>query len=357
MALHRRNGVWWTEFEVNRRSYKRSTGHTSKQSALEFEARLRAHLYDLKRTGRTSEMTLGEAIDRYTQTVIFTKRRDPDDSLRHSSRNDLLRKSLVEEYFGRDVLLIDIVKYGVIADFNFHLMKRMQPQSANRHLSLLRAILNKAYQWGALPSPPIVLLNREHRLVNRALTGLQERRLLKEVPEKLRDLLIFVLDTGARRGEALDLTWDRVDLERKPRPVVYFMDTKTDEHRCVPLPKRTTKMLRRRKRRFASLSPLVFVVCAERDIYNNRGELYAREGEMIRIPGFQMVWRRLRERLAMPELRMHDLRHTYATKLVSRGVALADVNKLLGHRTLKSTMRYAYLAVDQLDQAVAVLDE
>lgn len=357
MTVHRRDGIWWAEFEVNGRSYKRSTGHASKQSALEFESRLRTHLYDLKRAGRTKEMTLGEALDRYTETVIFTKRKAPDDSLRHTCKNDLLRKNVVEEHFGRNTLLIDIVKLGVIADFNFNLMKRMQPQSANRHLSLLRAVLNKAYQWGALPVPPVVPFNREQRPVNRALTELQEHRLFKEAPEKLRDLITFVLDTGARREEAFTLTWDRVDLERKPRPVVYFMDTKTDEHRCVPLPKRTTKMLRRRKRQFATLSALVFAIPAQRDIYNNRGELYARKGEMIRVPTFQMVWRRLRERLGMPELRMHDLRHTYATKLVSRGVPLADVNKLLGHRTLKSTMRYAYLAIDQLDQAVAVLDD
>jgi integrase len=357
MAVHRRDGIWWTEFELNGRNYSRSTKQTSKQAALEYECRLRTHLYDLKRAGRTKEMTLGEALDRYTETVIFTKRPAADNELRHSSKNDLLRKNVLEEYFGRDALLIEVVKLGVIADFNFHLMKRMQPQSANRHLSLLRAVLNKAYQWGALTTPPVIPLNREQRPTNRALSELEERRLLKAVPDKLRDIVTFVLDTGARREEAFTLTWDRVDLERKPRPVVYFMDTKTDEHRCVPLPKRTTKMLRRRKRAFATLSPLVFAIPATRDIYNNRGELYARKGEMIRTPSFQMVWRRLREKLGMPEMKMHDLRHTYATKLVSRGVPLVDVNKLLGHRSFKSTMRYAYLAVDQLDRAVAVLDD
>jgi hypothetical protein len=112
MTVHRRDGIWWTEFEVNGRSYKRSTGRASKQSALEFESRLRTHLYDLKRAGRTKEMTLGEALDRYTETVIFTKRRAPDDSLRHTCKNDLLRKNVVEEHFGRNTLLIDIVKRG-----------------------------------------------------------------------------------------------------------------------------------------------------------------------------------------------------------------------------------------------------
>jgi integrase len=186
---------------------------------------------------------------------------------------------------------------------------------------------------------------------------IEETRLLRTVPDRLRDLVVFVLDTGARRSEAFGLTWDRVDLARKPRPVVYFTETKTGEHRCVPLPKRTARMLRRRKKKQGHRSKLVFAYEAERDIYTNQGKLYARRGQMIPMSNFQTHWRRLREKVGNVDIRMHDLRHTYASKLVARGVPLADVGKLLGHRTMESTMRYAYLAIDQLDRAVSVLDK
>lgn len=358
MAIFRRGAFWWAEFTINGHRYRRSTRLASKSRAIEFETRLRAELHDLHALGRTREMRFGEAMDRYFETVILTKPKKPDGLYRrHNSKNDILRIKRLEAFFGRDASLRHVSKPAVIAELNFFLLKTMQPQSANRYLSLLRAILNKTYEWGALPYPPIVRLNAEQRPVNRALTEPQERKLIEYAPERIRDLVIFVLDTGARREEAFYLTWDRVDLDRRPRPVVYFTDTKSGEHRCLPVPRRTAKMLRRRKRLYGRQSNLVFCHPATRDLYNNKGRFYAHRDEMVIVSNFQVVWRRLREKLEMENFRLHDLRHTYATKLVRRGVPLYDVSKLLGHKSLRMTMRYAYLSIAELDRAVAVLDD
>jgi integrase len=78
---------------------------------------------------------------------------------------------------------------------------------------------------------------------------------------------------------------------------------------------------------------------------------------MVVISNFQILWRRVREALGLADFRLHDLRHTYATKLVRKGVPLIDVSKLLGHSTLRMTLRYAFLALDELDAAVDALDD
>jgi site-specific recombinase XerD len=59
---------------------------------------------------------------------------------------------------------------------------------------------------------------------------------------------------------------------------------------------------------------------------------------------------------ALHDVRMHDLRHTFASRLVQRGVPLLTVSELLGHASLKMTMRYAHLATETLRHAVAKLD-
>jgi integrase len=354
--LHRRGHVWWTEFSVNGRRYRRSTRQVEKAAAIEFESRLRVELAELAVLGRTREMRFGEAMDRYREIVIATKRRKPDGAYRRTSKNDLLRIERLASWFGREALLSHVVKPAVVAEFNHDLLKSMLPQSANRYLSLLRAILFKAYSWGALSHPPLISLNREPRPAHRALTEAQEAALIAAAPERLRDLIIFVLDTGARRGEALDLTWADVELDRKPRPAVYFMDTKTGHRRGVPVPRRTAGLLRARWRRYGDKSPIVFSHPATRNLSTNRGGVYAREGDMVVISNFQVLWRGLRKATGIPKFRLHDLRHTYASKLVRRGVPLLDVSRLLGHTTLKMTVRYAYLAVHELDSAVAVLD-
>src|SRR5438552_6602522 len=127
MALFQRGSIWWTNFHRTGRNYRRSTRQTEKAAAIEFESRLRVELFDLAALGRTTEMLFGEAMDRYVETVISTKRRKPDGHYRRTSKNDLLRIKRLEEWFGRKASLTHIVKPAVVAEFNHALLKTMLP--------------------------------------------------------------------------------------------------------------------------------------------------------------------------------------------------------------------------------------
>ena len=182
--------------------------------------------------------------------------------------------------------------------------------------------------------------------------------LIDSCSNAIRDYVIFLLDTGARKQEALQPRWSEVDLDRHPQPAVSFVDTKDGNPRTVPVPERTAKMLRRRRKEIPGSQPLVFMQKATMDIFKtSRGAgYYARKGDWVPLSNVQIHFKRARARVRLTDCRMHDLRHTYASKLIKRGVPILSVARLLGHQTIDMTLRYAHLAPAGLDEHVAKLD-
>ena len=70
---------------------------------------------------------------------------------------------------------------------------------------------------------------------------------------------------------------------------------------------------------------------------------------------FHLAWDRARKRLGMKDVRIHDLRHTYASLLINRGASIYEVQKLLGHYHISMTERYAHLLPDTLHQRVEIV--
>src|SRR5262249_21593569 len=228
------------------------TFYTNKALALVFERKERERL-ERQASGRAQEgrlgvsrrMRFGEVLDRYLATVMLTKRRDRGGKLRATVRNEIYRLDRIEKHFGRNASVAKVASWTAIAEFNHLLLRGIETDSANRYLSLLRAILNKAYEGGSLDHPPYVRLNPGKPMSNRYLTDDEERLLLAACPPRIRDFVTIVLDTGARRSEALNLTWRNVDLRRRPRATVTFTKTKNGEARTVPLPRRAKAILLR----------------------------------------------------------------------------------------------------------------
>jgi integrase len=367
MALIRRGQHWWLIVTVSGKRALIPTGETSKPLAIIFERRereRRALLTSPEKQSRTAarpkvakKMRFGEVLDRYLDTVMLTKRRDKRGGLRKTVSNEIYRLHRLETQFGRSTSVAHVAKWSSIAEFNHLLLRSLQPDSASRYLSLLRAVLNKAYEWGTLDHPPYVRLNPGQPMSNRYLTDDEERRLLAACPDRIRDFVTFILDTGARKNEALNLTWRHVDLKRKPRATVTFIQTKNGDARTVPLPRRGKATLIRLHRKITSPDSAVFEHPASMKITTRNGDLFARKGDPIPLSNYQLLWRKARRSIGLGDIKLHDLRHSYASKLVRHGVPLLDVAKLLGHRSISMTMRYSHLAIGHLDFAVAALEK
>jgi integrase len=109
-------------------------------------------------------------------------------------------------------------------------------------------MLRKAWRdWGVLADMPSIPLFKLRNERYRWLSEAEEKRLLQASAPHLRDLLVFLLDTGARLSEATQLTWGDVQLDRQPRGMVKFMTTKSGLPRGVPLTRRVEQLLWRLK--------------------------------------------------------------------------------------------------------------
>ena len=147
------------------------------------------------------------------------------------------------------------------------------------------------------------------------------------------DLIELALYTGMREGELLELTWGRVD---RPRGVVLLEITKSGRRREVPLNGPADAILARR-------APIV-----------HGDVLVFGTGSW---DAFRKSWEADLAAAQLGDFRFHDLRHTFASWAVQRGVTLPELKDLLGHATLAMVMRYAHLAPEHLRSAVSRLDD
>jgi len=215
------------------------------------------------------------------------------------------------------------------------------PGTINRELGVISAAINHArYKWGIQLDNPV----RYHRVKPPAerlrwLERHEAARLQSEAdalcPE-LGDFIRLSLNTGCRKTELLMLRWSDVDLGRRfimLRPE----NTKTNCRRVVPINKGAEQALN--NRRAIGASEWVFA---------------KKNGE--RVKTLNWYFRKAVKSAGLSDFRIHDLRHTFASWLVSEGVELIKVRDLLGHTSIRMTERYAHLMPNRLHDAVKVLD-
>ncbi|WP_339951187.1 tyrosine-type recombinase/integrase [uncultured Albimonas sp.] len=242
-------------------------------------------------------------------------------------------------------------------------VSRSRPVRANRIVEVLRKAFNLAIRWGWRADNPAagVRRNREEPR-DRYLSPAEIRRLvvaLDRHPERVSASAIRLLMlTGARRSEALGATWDQFDLEAgvwiKPSS-----QTKQRRAHRVPLSAPAVRMLA--EMRQAARGRFVFPGAdPERPLTDVKRTWLAvcrDAGLAVGEPKRSAAGEVLRDAQGEPRLRwtptvrLHDLRHTYASILASQGLSLPVIGALLGHSQPQTTARYAHLLDDPLRAA------
>lgn len=214
----------------------------------------------------------------------------------------------------------------------------------NRVLVLLRYGYTLALRWqidGIERNPAKELKNiKEDNRIERFLTTEQSTRLLQTVRQSQNQLLApivaFLLFTGARKREALDAKWQDIDWQQK---LWRIPKTKSGKVRHVPL------------------SVGAMLVLAELGDMNTKNveHIFANPRTGLPFVSIFYSWNTARTEAGLPELRIHDLRHSFASFLVNAGRSLYEVQELLGHADIRTTSRYAHLSRDRLREAVEVV--
>ena len=167
---------------------------------------------------------------------------------------------------------------------------------------------------------------------DRWLTFEEEQKLVAVSAPHLVSVIRFAVDSGGRLSELLGLDWRYVDLDNKR---VRFVDTKNGEDRTVRLCDRACATL-------ASLGP------------KDAGPVFTFRGKPIR--SVRTAFVKACKKAGLENVRFHDLRHTFASRLVQGGVPIYDVMHLTGHKSLEMVHRYAHLAPDYQERAIQALN-
>jgi integrase len=253
------------------------------------------------------------------------------------ARDEVTYRIRIKPKFG-DTKLLDITRYAVQQFQNELSKEKLSPASIDHHPKLLRRLLNLAVQWDMLEKNPlrgIELLNVDNQ-VEHYLKEDELQRLL----EVLRThenrsvclLLMFLLSTGARSNEARQAKWSQIDTENAVWRIP-AANSKSKKTRAVPLNESALWVLEEIGTR--DKFEVVFV-------NPETGEAYT---------PVTHAWYRIRKLAGIPHLRIHDLRHSFASLLVSGGRSLYEVQQILGHSDPKVTMRYAHLSSKALQEA------
>jgi integrase len=163
----------------------------------------------------------------------------------------------------------------------------------------------------------------------------EEDELLEGCRGRFKALVLVALHTGMRRGELLRLTWEDVDFDQG---FIHITQTKNGERRTLPINETVWSPLT--TLRVRQDIPWVF--------HDEEGRQY---GYIRNI----FLWACKRAKIR--DFRFHDLRHTFASRLVMNGYPLATVSQLLGHKSIYMTMRYAHLSPEHRMGPVRSLDK
>ena len=241
----------------------------------------------------------------------------------------------------------------------------IKPATVNRDLGRIRAALAKAVEWKHLPSHPLVsvkltkgadegrirfLSDKEEKALRKALDARDKhhrtrresgmawrtergRETLPSIGmffDHLTPMTIIALHTGLRRGELTSLTWNDVNLQSKLLTVRAGY-SKSQKARYIPLNSEAVDVLKRYRKQHSG------------------------EGRLFDVFSVKKSWNALMTKAGISDFRFHDLRHTFASKLVAAGVDLNTVRELLGHADIRMTLRYAHLAPEHKAAAVEKL--
>jgi integrase len=334
MGLVKRGKYWCLRFTYHGQQVRRSTGTTDRRLAEAILGKVRAQIVEGRffETLEEKTRTFDELMERYL-TEHAAKKSEPRHYHGYAKR--------LTAFFGGRTL--GEITPKLIADYKvLRYAAGLKPASINRELASLKKAFNLAVrEWEWCRENPVskVSMERENNQRDRWLSVEEEARFLQGCAPWLHDLVTFALHTGMRMGEILALTWRGVDFSRR---TVMVVRSKNGERRTIPVNETVLSVLKEKAKVRSLKTDVVF--CSKVFTPIESGHL-------------RRSFRLALSKAQIEDFRFHDLRHTFATRLVQAGVDLYKVQRLLGHKSPIMTQRYAHHYPESLRDGVEILDQ
>lgn len=258
-------------------------------------------------------------------------------TIRSWKRSEQLWRIRVQPRFGH--MKLTEINVRQIQTFLMDIKKEgLSAASVDHHGGLLRRMGNMAVKWGYIPVnfAAGVQLYHEFNGVENVLSDKQLQKLINvlntDENRHISRLALYLLSTGARLNEALSAQWKNISIENRVW-IVPRESSKSKRQRSIVLTDSALEVLKQIDRK-------------ESDVYVFTNAKTGKPFVNVFKP-----WNRIRNKAGVPFLRMHDLRHMYASYLVNNGRTIYEVSQLLGHADTRTTVRYAHLSSKTLLEA------
>lgn len=322
MGLYKRGNTFWFNIMYNGRRIQESLETDNKRLAEKIFAKKLLDIIEERHfeIAKAKRYTFEDMVSKYLAE--------------HAHSRDPVSLKALSRFFSNRTLFG--ISTSQVAEYRAMRLQKVKPATLYQELALLRRMFNVAIrEWEWLQRNPVSRLsfsvgNKNAR--DRWLSLEEEQKMLECAtnPHWLQTLLTVALHTGMRRGEILALKWKDINLSRK---IILVVKSKNGEKRSIPMSNTLCEALR--AVRVRDISGRVFPIA---------------------VRSLRAAFEKILIKAGIENFHFHDLRHTFATRLVQNGVDLYKVKELLGHKTLAMTMRYAHHYPESLRASVETLD-
>lgn len=365
-----KTGKWYLDFTMTigdkKQRFTRIGGNTKREAEIEL-ARLKTEKNELRRS-----ITEGTARPEKKPDLLFSefaeKKFLPGDDVK--GRRDKTKASHetsiknLNAFFGRKYLsqvskedvdqFVQERKKAKVrkrSKTGFKVLERnLSNASVNREITCLKQIFKLAVKYGYLQTNPASEAERLTENIRWTILKDDEvRRLIEAARAGLKPILRLLLQTGMRKNEALRLSWAFPGYERKEYQDEAEARSVVDLNRArILIPKELAK--NHKPREVPLSSDLVEIFKGLRKTPDQRGPVF-------NVKEIKRSFQSACKKAELPKLRIHDLRHTAASRMIEAGINVVDVCEILGHSDLKITMRYCHASVEKKRQAIEKLGE
>ncbi len=373
-GVYKRGGTWWYRYRDDAGKMIRKSSFSTKQAdAVAERAKVVAAIKEGKEPEelkKVPDYRFGVLAERYKQHV-------------EGQGSGKVKGYIIDRLKERELSIIDAngnaqsIRIGdtLLKRFNLHIMEELQrdlkkkglrkpkhfksgkivepgpmeDSSVNRIINTVKNMFTKAVEWDMVEDS-ILKKVRKVKLPKevgrlRYLSVAEAGKLVSVCEPHLQPIVITALHTGMRKGEILKLKWDNVDLHHG---FILLDKTKNGERREIPVNKTLRATLNKVPRHFVGENDkreLAAYVFHDPDTLKPYKDVKRSFNSAVRVAG-------------ITDFHFHDLRHTFASQAMMSGrIDIATLSKLLGHKTLKQTMKYAHLAPTHMLKAANVMDE
>lgn len=328
-GLTKRNDIWHINKVIKGKRLYESTGTSDLEEAERYLAQRITEFRGQLIYGERKAYTFIEAATKYLKDVE-----------KKSLDRDAVTLKAAVPHIGH--LQLEHIHMGTLEPFIAARKKAgLKNGTINRDLAIIsRVLVLAARLWrdefgnSWLVEPPLIQLLKSDSRKPYPLTEQEEERLINELPEHLREMVIFALHTGLRESELTQLKW----CEENRELGVFVLPgdrTKNGEDRLVPLNSTAKTIIEEQRGKHVEY------------VFTFKGE------PVQRINGG--AWRKARERAGLAQCRVHDLRHTFGRRLRAANVSFENRQDLLGHKSGRITDHYCKAEVAGLREAVEKL--